>query len=119
MTVMWIASLAGSRGRRRHCKESLARIEALAEPYRTTAMAMNRYLLHRAATTGAETLARMMHDHADLWERAALDGTPVRAIVGDDPGELAETFALAYTGRPWFDKERTRLSKAIAPIIAS
>ena len=55
----------------------------------------------------------MFGDLADLWERAAADGTPVHAIVGDDPVEFAETFAQAYTGRQWIDKERARLVAAI------
>ena len=55
----------------------------------------------------------MFGDLADLWERAAADGTPVHAIVGDDPVEFAETFAQAYTGKQWIDKERARLVKAI------
>ena len=36
-----------------------------------------------------------------------------RAIVGDDPVDFAETFAQAYTGKQWIDKERARLIKAI------
>ena len=55
----------------------------------------------------------MFGDFADLWERAAIDGTPVREIVGDDPAEFAETFAQAYRGKHWIDKERARLTKAI------
>jgi DNA-binding ferritin-like protein (Dps family) len=38
---------------------------------------------------------------------------PVRAIVGDDPVEFAETFAQAYSGKQWIDKERERLTKTI------
>ena len=37
----------------------------------------------------------------------------MREIVGDDPVEFAETFAQAYTGKQWIDKERARLTKAI------
>ena len=37
----------------------------------------------------------------------------MREIVGDDPVEFAETFAQAYTGKQWIDKERARLIKAI------
>ncbi len=54
----------------------------------------------------------MIGDFADLWERAAADGTPVRDIVGDDPVEFAETFPQAYTGKRWIDKERARLPTA-------
>jgi len=62
---------------------------------------------------GGVALMTMFGDLADLWERAAADQTPVRAIVGDDPVEFAETFAQAYSGRQWIDKERARLTKAI------
>ncbi len=55
----------------------------------------------------------MFGDFADLWERAAADGTPVREIVGDDPVEFAEAFVQAYAGKRWIDKERARLTKAI------
>lgn len=55
----------------------------------------------------------MLGDSADLWERAAADGTPLREIVGEDPVEFAETFAQAYTGAQWIDKERARFTKAI------
>ncbi len=55
----------------------------------------------------------MMGDSVDLWERAAADATPLRAIVGDDPVEFAETFAQAYSGKHWIDRERARLIKAI------
>ena len=41
----------------------------------------------------------MLTDFADLWERAAVDGTPVDDIVGDDPVAFAEDFAQAYSGK--------------------
>jgi DNA-binding ferritin-like protein (Dps family) len=55
----------------------------------------------------------MFGDFADLWERAAADGTSVRVIVGEDPLEFADTFVQAYTGTHWIDRERARLTKAI------
>jgi DNA-binding ferritin-like protein (Dps family) len=55
----------------------------------------------------------MLGDFADLWERAAADGTPVSTIVGDDPVAFADAFAEAYAGKRWIDKERVRLTKAI------
>ncbi|HYP73790.1 MAG TPA: DUF1048 domain-containing protein, partial [Microbacterium sp.] len=60
-----------------------------------------------------DTMVTMLGDFADLWDRAAADGTPLHDIVGDDPVAFAEDFAAAYTGRQWIDKERTRLVKAI------
>jgi DNA-binding ferritin-like protein (Dps family) len=55
----------------------------------------------------------MMGDFVELWERAATDGTPVRAIVGEDPVDFADAFVLAYAGKRWIDKERARLTTAI------
>ena len=52
-------------------------------------------------------------DLADLRERSATDGTQVRAIVGDDPVEFAETFVQADSGRQWIDRERARLTMAV------
>ena len=49
--------------------------------------------MYYGGVTDGDTLITMFGDFADLWERAAVDGTPVRAIVGDDPVEFAETFA--------------------------
>jgi DNA-binding ferritin-like protein (Dps family) len=69
--------------------------------------------MYYGGITDGDTLITMFGDLADLWERAAADGTPVREIVGDDPVEFAETFAQAYSGTQWIDKERARLTKAI------
>ena len=69
--------------------------------------------MYSGGITDGDTLTTMFTDFADLWERAAADGTPVRDIVGDDPVEFAETFAQAYGGTQWIDKERARLNKAI------
>ena len=55
----------------------------------------------------------MFEDLADLFERAAADGTPIREIVGDDPVEFAEAFLRNYTEGQWIDKERERLTSAI------
>ena len=75
--------------------------------------AMYPYFMYYAGITDGDTLVTMFGNLADLWERAAVDGTPVRSIVGDDPVEFAETFAQAYTGKQWIDKERKRLTDAI------
>lgn len=95
MAVKWIEALTGSLEQKKQYKQSMARIEALPEPYRDVAKAFNRYFLYYGGMTEGDTLALMISDHADLWERAAVDGTPVRSIVGDDPVEFAETFAPA------------------------
>jgi DNA-binding ferritin-like protein (Dps family) len=70
--------------------------------------------MYYGSITDGDTLVEMFGDLADLWERAAIDGTRICEIVGDDPVEFAETFARAYSGQQWIDKERARLRKAMA-----
>ena len=113
MVARWIELVTGSLEQKKRYKRDTARIEVLPEPHRTAAKALQRYLMYCGGVTDGETIVKMLGDFADLWEGAAADGTPVRTIVGDDPAEFAETFAQAYTGKQWIDKERARLTKAI------
>jgi DNA-binding ferritin-like protein (Dps family) len=113
MASKWIEVVTGSLEQKRQHRQYRARIEALPEPYRTVAKALERYFMYNGGVTDGETAVRMWGDFADLWERAAADGTPVRDIVGDNPVEFADTFAQAYAGRHWVDKERARLTKAV------
>ena len=109
----WIETITGSLEQKRQYRQHTARVEALPEPYRAAARALERYLMYHGGLTDGETLLRMSGDLTDLWERAAADGATVRDILGDDPVEFAETFAEAYTGTRWIDKERARLISAI------
>ena len=113
MASKWIEVVTGSLEQKKQYRQYRARIEALPEPYRTVAKALERYFMYNGGVTDGETGVRMWGDFADLWERAAADGTPVRAIVGDNPVEFADTFAQAYAGPHWLDKERARLTKAV------
>jgi len=114
MAAKWIEALTGSLEQKKQYKKDVARIEALPEPYRASAKAVQRYVMYAGGVTDGATLVTMMGDLADLWEQAAADGTPVRDIVGDDPAAFAEEFAAAYQGKQWIDKERERLNKAVA-----
>ena len=113
MVAKWIETVTGSLAQKKQYRQYKARIDALPEPYGTTAKAFQRYLTYYGGVSDGDTLITMFGDFADLWERAAADRTPVRAIVGDDPVGFAEAFAQAYTGKHWIDKERARLTKAI------
>jgi DNA-binding ferritin-like protein (Dps family) len=113
MVAKWIESLTGSLEQKKQHKQHQARVAALPDPYGTVAKAFQRYFTYYAGVTDGETLVTMFGDFVDLWERAAADRTPVREIVGDDPVDFAETFAQAYTGTRWIDKERARLVKAV------
>lgn len=113
MAAKWIERVAGSLEQKKQYRQIRARLDALPEPYRAVAKAIERYFMYYGGITDGETALRMWGDLADLWERAAADGTPVRDIVGENPVEFAETFAQAYTGKHWIDKERARLTKAV------
>ena len=115
MAAKWIEVLTGSLEQKKQYRQYKARIEALPEPYRTAAKAFERYLMYNGGITDgdADMMITMLGDFADLWERAAADGTPVSTIVGEDPVEFADAFAEAYAGKRWIDKERARLTKAI------
>ena len=113
MAAKWIETITGSLEQKKQYKQYKARIAALPEPYATVAKAFDRYLMYYGGITDGDVMVRMLGDFADLWERAAVDGTPVRQIVGDDPVGFAEEFAQAYGGTRWIDKERARLTEAI------
>jgi DNA-binding ferritin-like protein (Dps family) len=90
-----------------------ARVRQLPENYRTAVDAIERYLMHFVPADG-DSAATEFEDLADLFERAAADGTPIRDIVGDDPVEFVEAFAQNYTKGGYVpDRERTRLTDAI------
>lgn len=109
----WIETITGSLEHKRQYRQYRARVEALPEPYRAAAKALQRYFTYYGGITDGDTMLTMMGDFVELWERAAADGTPVRAIVGENPVDFAETFLQAYGGAHWIDKERARLTEAI------
>lgn len=113
--MSFIEKLVGDLGDKKRWREYKARVKALPEPYRTAVAAVERYLMYAGPLSDeSATLVRMFDDLADLFEQAAADGTPVRAIVGEDPVEFVETFVANYAGRSWRTKEQERLKDAIA-----
>lgn len=113
MAAKWIELLTGSLEQKKQYRDAKKRIEALPEPYRSVATAQHRYTMYYGGFTDGDTPVQIFLDLADLWERAAIDGTPIDDIVGDDPVAFAETYAEAYGGTQWVDKERARLTKAV------
>lgn len=113
MAAKWIEALTGSLEQKKQYRQAKARLEALPEPYRTASTAIHRYFLYYGGVTDGDTIVQMFTDLVDLWERAAADGASIGDIVGDDPVDFAETFAQAYGGNQWIDKERSRLIASI------
>lgn len=109
--------IVGDLGQKRQYRDYKARVKGLVQPYRTTAHALERYLLNLGAGSDSEQMLRMLDDLATLLEQGAADGTPVRAIVGEDPVEFAEAFLANYPQGSWIEKERARLSSTIADAI--
>ncbi|MGD3112951.1 DUF1048 domain-containing protein [Streptomyces sp. YGL11-2] len=89
----FISKVIGPKKRWRAYK---ARVKELPENHRTAVKAIERYLMHFVPTDG-ESNASMFEDLADLFEQAAVNGTPIREVVGEDPVEFAETFVQNYT----------------------
>ena len=96
MAARWIELVTGSLDQKKRYRQYRGRMEALPEPYAAAARALYRYFMYNGgAVMDAEGSLTMMGDFVDLWERAAEDGTPVRAIVGEDPVEFADAFVQA------------------------
>jgi DNA-binding ferritin-like protein (Dps family) len=100
-------------GPKRRWRAYKARVRQLPENYRTAVDAIERYLMHFVPADG-DSAASEFEDLADLFERAAADGTPIREIVGDDPVEFVDAFAQNYTKGGYVpDRARERLISAI------
>jgi DNA-binding ferritin-like protein (Dps family) len=106
----FIAKVIGPKRRWRAYK---ARVRQLPENYRTTVEAIERYLMHFVPMDG-DSAASVLEDVADLFERAAADGTPIREIVGEDPVEFVEALVGNYEKGGYVTRERERLTDAIA-----
>ena len=105
----FIAKVIGPKRRWRAYK---ARVRQLPENYRTTVEAIERYLMHFGPVDG-DSAASLLEDVADLFERAAADGTPIREIVGEDPVEFVEALIGNYEKGGYVTRERERLTNAI------
>ncbi|MFE6645554.1 DUF1048 domain-containing protein [Nocardioides sp. NPDC057772] len=92
------------------------RKQQLPESHRKAHDAVERYLMYAAGISDGTILTAMAEDLLDLFEQGAADGTPVSAIVGDNPVEFAEEFASNYAEGAWIKKERARLTDAIEAI---
>ena len=112
MAARWIELITGSLEDKKRWRAYKRRVEQLPPSYRTAVEGVERYLMYAGGGDEAQLL-QMVDDLADLFERAAADGTPVRAIVGDDPVEFVEAFKSNYGLGSWLAKEQRRLTEAI------
>jgi DNA-binding ferritin-like protein (Dps family) len=106
MAIGWIEQ-------KRRYRQYKARTERLPANYHTAISALERYLTYFGPGTG-DSLLSMLEDLAELFEQSAAKGTPIRAVVGEDPVEFAEVFLRNYPEGQWLSGERERLTSAIA-----
>ncbi|MCT9819392.1 DUF1048 domain-containing protein [Microbacterium sp. W1N] len=113
MAAGWIEKITGSLEDKKQYRQYKERVRALPAPYRTAAEALDRYLMIAGGVSDGGTLVRMLDDLVTLFEAAAADGTPVRAIVGENPVEFVDDFLSNYAEAQWIRKERARLIEQI------
>lgn len=114
MATKWIELVTGSLDDKRRWRAYKARVAQLPAPYRTAVAGIERYLMYTGGQDGGAQLMAMFDDLGDLFERAALDGTPVREIVGEDPVAFVEEFKANYGLGKWLSTEQRRLTDSIA-----
>ena len=113
MAPGWIERVTGPFEDKKRWRRYKARKEQLPTSYRTGIDGIERYFMYAGSIVKGDVLMQMLEDLADLIERAAADGTPIRDIVGDDPVEFADTFIQNYSDGQWINKERKRLTDAL------
>jgi DNA-binding ferritin-like protein (Dps family) len=99
-------------GNKRRWRQYRARVRELPPNYREAVEGIQRYLMYFGAADG-DTANSLFEDVADLFERAAADGTPIREIVGDDPVEFVDALIRNYRAGGYVERERQRLIRTI------
>ncbi|MFP5359791.1 MAG: DUF1048 domain-containing protein [Actinomycetes bacterium] len=112
--MSWIEKLTGPLEQKKEYRRYKARMAALPGPYDEVGRAIERYLTYAGAITGGDVLMRMLEDLVVLLEESAADGTPVHALMGEDPVAFVEDFLSNYDEGRWIAKERARFREAIA-----
>ncbi|NRQ37544.1 DUF1048 domain-containing protein [Nonomuraea sp. NN258] len=103
-------------GPKRRWRQYKARVRQLPPNYRTAVEAIERHLMHFVPADGDSDASRF-ENLAALFEQAAANRTPIRAIVGHDPVKFAEEFAGAYCDGGYAPaRARKQLTEAIAHV---
>jgi DNA-binding ferritin-like protein (Dps family) len=113
--TMFIARMINEKRRYWRYKE---RTKLLPANYSAAITALERYLMFFGPEDADRQLA-MFEDLADLFEQSAANGTPIRAVVGDNPVEFAEAFLRNYPEGQWTGGERERLTNAIDRVVGN
>jgi len=105
-------------GEKKQWREYKDRKKRLPANYRAAVDAMERHIFSCGPESGEATM-RALDDLIDLFEQSAAAMTPLRDIVGENPGDFAETFISNYSADNWRDRQVKRvnddLERAITP----
>lgn len=99
-------------GDKRRWRAYRARVKVLPPNYQVAVEGMQRYLMYFGASDALSANA-LLEDVADIFERAAADGTPIRDIVGDDPVAFADDLIRNYRKGGYIEREQMRLVRTI------
>ena len=99
-------------GDKRRWRQYRARVRQLPPNYREAVEGIQRYLMYFGALDG-DSANSLFEDVADLFERAAADGTPIREIVGEDPVEFVDALIRNYRKGGYIEREQQRLIRTI------
>jgi DNA-binding ferritin-like protein (Dps family) len=99
-------------GDKRRWRAYRARVTQLPPDYRTAVEGIQRYLMVFGAVD-ADSANALFEDVADLFERAAADGTAIREIVGDDPVGFVEDLIRNHRKGGYVEREQRKLIRAI------
>ncbi len=99
-------------GDKRRWRQYKARVRDLPPNYRAAVDAFERYLMYFGLVE-VDSASSLFEDLADLFERAAADGMPIRDVVGEDPVEFIEALKRNYPDGGYVAREQARLVGAI------
>ncbi|CAC95960.1 DUF1048 domain-containing protein [Listeria innocua] len=98
------------REEKRDYKQYKKRIDALPEDYKTAMKAIETYLWNFAKGAG---MFEILKNVLEMFENAAADQLELKAVVGDDLAEFADSLLNEYPEETWMDKQRSKLRNSI------
>jgi len=92
-----------------------ARAELATMPvdFRLAFEAFASYLGRRLPAVPADAIASVLDDLVDLFVEAAADGIPLRAVVGEEPADVAEALLANHADAPCNLTARAELARAV------
>ncbi|GAA5195547.1 DUF1048 domain-containing protein [Microbacterium jejuense] len=99
-------------------RDAHADVEWMPVDFRLAFDAFASYLARRLPEVTPDTGAEVLDDLAALFAEAATAGSPLRAVVGSDPAEIAEALLANHADAPGNRDARADLVRAIDAVTA-